>query len=184
LPLSGALGFQGVQLKYHFGISKWKLLIGFIICIAGISFGVSTLLRPYTELLNATDKFHPIVIYIVCCLLVFLLALVLSSIVSILLNSNAGLSLTEEGIIDSSSIFSIGLIPQEHIGMVSTTYVNKKPMINLFLKSNDWLKSRGSKGKLLFYLLKYTSGYSIPSMPFKEEHSIIFEAVKAHVKKA
>jgi len=199
LPLNGALyakarlGFYGriMLINKHFRLSNFKLFIVLtILCMFEYS-AFSILSMPYEELERNSDRYHPIVAYLFFIPTSLFCGILIVIFLKFLFKKNKGLSLTDIGIVDNSSPFSLGVIPFENISSITSitnSYVKfyrfmkfKTPELNINLrrrkKDANWWESKGLKGRLA----KKFHTYTIPTRGFKDNQEKIVEAIRNHV---
>lgn len=165
----------------RFQISKWKLSLVTFLMIIIEYLVIYALAITYEEVVERLDKHHPIMFYFVFGLMALVLSFTIVGCVITIFRQNAGLTLDRDGIIDHTSLFSIGHIPADMIAGVTNNEVSKNQTLILQIKDLCWLKNRGIKGYILSKVVKHN--YSIPTKPLLAAHNDVAFAVKAHITK-
>lgn len=173
-----------------FKLSKIKLLLLVVILFVFEYAFLSVLSLPYEQLEANSDKYHPLVAYLVLGPLCVLCSLLLVIFLLFFFRRSKGLMLTTNGFNDRSSPFSIGEIPFDKISSISCIanrvtryrFIKSKTneiCVNLRKRKsdNDWWSSKGLLGKAVKKLHTYT----INTKGFRQNHSEIVDAIKTHV---
>lgn len=174
----------------HFKLSILKLIFAlFILCMFEY-FSFSILSMPYDELERNADRHHPIVVYLFFIPFFIVIGLLILIFLKFLLTKNKGLIITEFGIIDRSSPFSIGEIPFDNISSILsiTNIVIKCGFIKIKTneltinlrkrkKQKEWWENKGVMGRLV----KKKRTYTLPTKGFKASHQEIVETIKFFV---
>ncbi|ESP93731.1 STM3941 family protein [Pseudoalteromonas luteoviolacea] len=174
----------------HFKVSSWKFVIAILgLCIFEYMC-LSVLSTPFSELDSRTDRLHTIFAYLFFAPVSVFIGAFILTLLAFLLKPVKGLTISETGITDTSSPFSIGEIPFDNISSINSrtniTYGNKygkarmnEVCINIRRRKidNTWWANKGLLGRIVKRLHTYT----IPTKVFSASHNEIVDAIEKSI---
>ncbi|WP_133405829.1 hypothetical protein [Parashewanella tropica] len=180
-----------MQTQTYFKLSNFKLFIVITVLFLFEYVALLVLSMPYEELEQNADRYHPIMAYLFFTPVSIFCAVLIIIFLNFLFKKDKGLLLTDTGIVDFSSPFSLGEIPFDNIASI-TSAKNRHIKIYRFIKfntpelhinlrkrkkDNQWWKNKGLKGRLVKKLHTYT----IPTRGFRDNQEQIVEAIQKHI---
>ena len=174
----------------HIQLSYFRYALAVAALVAFEYMALKIISMPYSELEQNADRFHPLMAYLFFIPIIPLVAAAILSLLLFLFSKNKGLVICADGIVDNSSMFSIGYIPFDQISSMTNDLnlsvgvgiiKSKRNAISINLRNrkidHEWWSNKGWKGRLI----KKRRNYQIQTSHLANSHDKIVESIKFHI---